>query len=76
MVADHRQFELRPEFKEILPHEPGGNHVAARKLLDANLSPGATFFGFRRTHHPSAFEHREVGRGEVRSEIRALGPTD
>ena len=62
VVADHDQLECRHVGEEIVPHEAGGDRIAASQRLDACLGPCAAFLGLARGHKPCAGQHREIGR--------------
>ena len=67
VVADDDQLEARGEGEVVLPHEAGGDLVAAGQLLDPGLGPGPAFLGLRGRDEARAAQHGEVGRSACRA---------
>ncbi len=54
VVAGDDELKGRPECEKILPHEPGGDWVAAGQRLDLVFGPMSAFLGFLARNEPGA----------------------
>jgi hypothetical protein len=61
VVGGNHEFELRDEREEVLPHEPGGDRIAAAHRLDLRLGPALTFVDLLRDDETSAAQMGEFG---------------
>ena len=76
VVAADEQLERRGEVEEVLPHEPGGNLVAAGQCLDLGFVPTPAFLGFLSDDQAGTVELCQVGRvmlGVAGDEGRHIG---
>ena len=62
VVAGDEQLEGRHEVEEVLPHEAGGDPVAAGQRLDLGLVPAAALLRFLRDDQARAAQLGQVGR--------------
>ena len=76
VVTADEQLELRGEVEEVLPHEPGGDLVAAGECFDLGFVPAPAFLSFLCNDQAGAVELGEIGRvafGIAGEERRHIG---